>query len=147
MNNVFSLALPQQRFSKVGFFVSLFLLIISRKKGVGKSGKPVHFKGGTFHRIFPRFIIQGGDLKLGNGRGRISLWREVCWQEHHDIMHSWPRNTLRLVNYWLEYVHWMHHRFATWDYSLREVMYVCTEILKIDCQLWLLASIKAIYTT
>jgi cyclophilin family peptidyl-prolyl cis-trans isomerase len=76
LNNIFTLALPQQRFSKVGFFVSLFLLIISRKKGVGKSGKPVLYKSGTFHRIFPSFIIQGGDLKLGNGRGGELVYGE-----------------------------------------------------------------------
>ena len=32
-------------------------------------------------------------------RWRISLWREVCWREHQDIMHIGPGKTLRLVSF------------------------------------------------
>lgn len=27
------------------------------EKGVGKSGKPLHFKGSTFHRVIPNFMV------------------------------------------------------------------------------------------
>ncbi|KAG1362825.1 Peptidyl-prolyl cis-trans isomerase [Cocos nucifera] len=30
------------------------------EKGTGKSGKPLHYKGSTFHRIIPSFMLQGG---------------------------------------------------------------------------------------
>ncbi|KAK7840473.1 peptidyl-prolyl cis-trans isomerase [Quercus suber] len=30
-----------------------------RKKVVGKSGKPLHYNGSTFHRIIPYIMIQG----------------------------------------------------------------------------------------
>jgi cyclophilin family peptidyl-prolyl cis-trans isomerase len=53
-----------------------FFLIISGKKGVGKSGKRLHYKGSTFHRIIPIFMIQGGDLTLGDGRGGESVYGE-----------------------------------------------------------------------
>ena len=36
---------------------------------MGDSGKNLHFKGTTFHRIIPEFILQGGDITLGNGNG------------------------------------------------------------------------------
>jgi hypothetical protein len=39
------------------------------EKGVGKMGKPLHFKGSAFHRVIPQFMCQGGDFTAGNGTG------------------------------------------------------------------------------
>ena len=63
-------------FSEVGFICDFFFPNISGEKGVGKSGKPLHYKGSTFHRIIRSFMIQAGVLTLGDGRGGESVYGE-----------------------------------------------------------------------
>ena len=37
-----------------------FRCLCTGEKGVGKSGKPLHFKNSPFHRVIPGFMAQGG---------------------------------------------------------------------------------------
>lgn len=39
-----------------------FRCLCTGERGVGKLGKPLHFKGSKFHRVIPGFMCQGGDL-------------------------------------------------------------------------------------
>lgn len=65
-----------------------FQALCTGEKGNGKSGKPLHYKGCTFHRIIPSFMCQGGDFTAGDGTGGESIYGEKFADEGFSIKHT-----------------------------------------------------------
>ncbi|CAH8306818.1 unnamed protein product [Eruca vesicaria subsp. sativa] len=68
--------------------VENFRALCTGEKGKASSGKPLHYKGKQFHRIVSGFVIQGGDIIHGDGKGSESIYGGTFPDENFKVKHS-----------------------------------------------------------
>lgn len=68
-----------------------FKCLCTGEKGRNKqTGKLLHYKGTKFHRVVKNFIIQGGDITDGNGKGGDSIYGGAFDDENLELAHDEP---------------------------------------------------------
>ena len=66
-----------------------FRALCTGDQGLSKiSGKSLHYKGSTFHRVIKDFMIQGGDFTNGDGTGGESIYGEKFPDENFKLKHT-----------------------------------------------------------
>ena len=74
-----------------------FRALCTGEKGVGASGKPLHYKGNASHRLIKDFMIQLGDFTNGDGTGGESIYGEKFEDENFKAKHL-GRGYLSMAN-------------------------------------------------
>lgn len=63
-----------------------FTCLCTGERGLSAiSGKPLHYKGSRIHRVYPDFVIQGGDFIRGDGRGGESIFGGAGFLPDEDL--------------------------------------------------------------
>ncbi|XP_019096703.1 PREDICTED: peptidyl-prolyl cis-trans isomerase CYP19-1-like isoform X2 [Camelina sativa] len=67
-----------------------FRALCTGEKGIGKFGKPLHYKGSCNHSVSPKLMLCGGDLIVGDGTRGESIYGETFEDENFIKQHTGP---------------------------------------------------------
>lgn len=62
-----------------------FRVLCTGEKGLGKFGKPLHYKGTKFHKVQRMFMAQGGDVVSKYGTAGESMYGEYFDDENFAL--------------------------------------------------------------
>ena len=65
-----------------------FRCLCTGEKGVGQSGKNLHYKGNYIHKAITEFVLQGGDITTQDGKGGESIYGPRFKDENFKIKHD-----------------------------------------------------------
>lgn len=65
-----------------------FRALCTGEKGLGVSGKPLHYKGTIFHKIVPHLMVLGGDIVNFNGTDGESIYGPRFGDENLERRHD-----------------------------------------------------------
>ena len=74
-----------------------FRALCTGEKGVGKNGKPLHYKGCNFHKMIRQLMVQGGDIINFDGSGGESIYGTYFEDESLKMPHN-EGGLLSMVN-------------------------------------------------